>query len=122
MNKSYFVYLLNNTSNNRTYLGITNNLKRRLRQHNGEISGGAKYTSNFKGTGEWQYFLNISNLSKSEALSIERTAKNRRKGAKGITPTQKRVNILNEIIPLYSECKLNLNKEQIQINLIKKNG
>ena len=28
------------------YTGITNNLEKRLRQHNGEITGGAVYTSN----------------------------------------------------------------------------
>ena len=108
MDKCFFVYLLYNTSNNRTYLGITNNLNRRLRQHNGEISGGARYTKSFKGNGEWKYFLNISNLTKSEALSIERTAKNKRKGAKGVSPTQKRLNVLNEIIGFYKDCKLNL--------------
>ena len=37
----YIVYLLYNTCNNKTYLGITNNSRRRLRQHNGEIKGGA---------------------------------------------------------------------------------
>ena len=41
----YYVYLLINNVHNRTYLGITNNLKRRIRQHNCEIKGGAKYTS-----------------------------------------------------------------------------
>jgi structure-specific endonuclease subunit SLX1 len=38
-----YVYLLQ--SNKKTYIGATVNLKRRLRQHNREITGGAKYTS-----------------------------------------------------------------------------
>ena len=29
----------------RTYVGMTNNMRRRLRQHNGEIKGGAMYTT-----------------------------------------------------------------------------
>lgn len=39
-------YLLSNVSNKKTYVGITqeHTLDRRLRQHNGEIAGGAKYT------------------------------------------------------------------------------
>jgi predicted GIY-YIG superfamily endonuclease len=35
-----------------TYVGVTPNLRRRVRQHNGEIVGGAKYTK--KGKGTWQ--------------------------------------------------------------------
>jgi len=42
----YLVYLLVNSSNNCTYIGCTNNSIRRLRQHNGELVGGAKYTKN----------------------------------------------------------------------------
>lgn len=44
MSKSYFVYLLTSLTTRRTYVGYTVNLARRLRQHNGEIKGGAKYT------------------------------------------------------------------------------
>jgi predicted GIY-YIG superfamily endonuclease len=41
----YFVYLLASNCGKYTYVGSTNNLARRLRQHNGEIVGGAKYTT-----------------------------------------------------------------------------
>ena len=41
---SYCCYCLRSLASRRTYIGITNNLPRRLRQHNGEIKGGAKYT------------------------------------------------------------------------------
>lgn len=42
----YCVYMLKLLcrSSTRTYVGMTNDFKRRLRQHNGEIVGGAKYT------------------------------------------------------------------------------
>ena len=97
--KTYIVYLLINTSNtnNYTYLGITNNSIRRLRQHNGEIKGGAKYTHSFKGDGQWIYYLKIKNLNKSEALSIERTAKNKRKKAIGKNPI-KSVKMMSSIV------------------------
>jgi len=39
----FLVYLLKNR--NKSYIGYTNDIKRRLRQHNGEIKGGAKYTT-----------------------------------------------------------------------------
>lgn len=72
----YWVYLLNNTTNNRTYLGITNHPIRRLRQHNGELVGGARYTKMFKRDGQWVYRKRIQFGTKREALSFERTAKN----------------------------------------------
>jgi predicted GIY-YIG superfamily endonuclease len=40
----YVCYLLVSLTSKRTYVGITNNLQRRIRQHNGEIKGGAKAT------------------------------------------------------------------------------
>lgn len=103
-NNIYIIYLLINTNNNYTYLGITNNSIRRLRQHNGEIKGGAKYTNSFKGNGEWIYYLKIKNLTKSEALSIERTAKNKQKKAIGNNPLDKRLNVLLPILDKYPKC------------------
>ena len=48
-NKEWFFYIIYN--NNFTYAGVSPDPKRRLKQHNGEMSGGAKYTTS-KGT-EW---------------------------------------------------------------------
>ena len=41
---SWYCYILKSDVCNKTYIGYTNNLEQRLRQHNGEITGGAKYT------------------------------------------------------------------------------
>ena len=41
--KPYYVYIVR-CADGSLYTGITTNLTRRLRQHNGEIRGGAKYT------------------------------------------------------------------------------
>lgn len=40
----WFVYVLVSSDRRRTYVGITNDLARRLSQHNGEMPGGAKST------------------------------------------------------------------------------
>ena len=94
---NYNLYLLENTLNNRTYVGITNNLERRLRQHNGKIKGGAKYTHNFKGLGEWKYKMYISNLTKNESLSLERSVKNTKCKIKGM-PIDRRIFCINKYL------------------------
>jgi predicted GIY-YIG superfamily endonuclease len=101
---TYSMYLLQNTSNNRTYVGITNNLERRIRQHNGIIKGGAKYTHNFKGTGVWKYYMYISNLSKCDALSFERSVKNTKCSIKGLIPIDKRILCINKYLYKFPNC------------------
>lgn len=103
---NFIVYLLKNTHSKYTYLGVTNKSERRIRQHNGEIKGGAKYTKIFKKNGTWIYHVKISNLTKSEAYSIERTAKNLRKKAKGKTPMEKRLSVLLPLVEKYPHCKI----------------
>jgi predicted GIY-YIG superfamily endonuclease len=43
----YVCYVIASHDGRRTYAGCTNHLARRIRQHNREISGGAKATSGF---------------------------------------------------------------------------
>lgn len=100
MNKDYIVYLLINTTHNKTYVGITNNQTRRIRQHNGEITGGARYTTSNKGEGEWKYYGWIKSeniLEKNLALSIEKKIKIRSKKLKG-TPIERRLKAINTIL------------------------
>lgn len=55
MGSVYYCYLISNGT--RTYNGYTVDLTRRLRQHNGEIKGGAKSTAN---KGVWKYIMIIT--------------------------------------------------------------
>jgi putative endonuclease len=93
--------MLINTSHNKTYIGITNNKQRRIRQHNGEITGGAKYTTANLGFGEWIYYGWIaakeSILEKNRALSIEKKIKIRSKKLKG-TPIEIRIGAINSLL------------------------
>lgn len=76
---SYICYILRSSNPlhyNKTYVGITNNSIRRLRQHNGELSYGARYTAMIR---PLTYYIKIINLTKSKALSIERSIHNMRR-------------------------------------------
>ena len=67
-NSSAVVYLL--TNGRRTYVGATLYLDRRLRQHNGEIRGGARQTS--RGEGVWVLACKVSGFRTfNEALKFE---------------------------------------------------
>ena len=72
----YICYLLKSEICNRTYIGITNNIKKRIRQHNGEICGGAKYT---KSNRPWKVVLTVSGFtSKNQVLSFEYRVKKKK--------------------------------------------
>jgi len=98
---SYTLYLLVNNSNKYTYVGITNNPEKRLRRHNGEITGGAKYTRLNKGNGKWEYYGFILDLEKCEALSIEKKIHIHSRKTKGTTALEKRINCINNILKDY---------------------
>lgn len=92
---NWSLYLLENTYNKKTYLGVTVNIERRIRQHNGELVGGARYTSANKEEGLWILRAIVNNLTKSQALSYERIIKNKRRKGIGKTPLEKRLYLMN---------------------------
>ena len=96
--RSFCVYLLVNDKNKCTYIGMTNNMTRRLRQHNGEIVGGARYTSLKRGEGSWYYYGYVMNLSKSMALSIEKKIQKRTRKTKGSSPLDRRLNCIEQLL------------------------
>jgi predicted GIY-YIG superfamily endonuclease len=64
----WYCYLLVSADYKRTYIGATNNPDRRLRQHNGELSGGAKATAGR----EWRRLLLVAGFPDSiAALQFE---------------------------------------------------
>ena len=99
---TYVVYVLTNTSHNKTYIGITNKPTRRIRQHNGEITGGAKYTTGNKGEGQWVFYGFIKNLDKSTALKLEKKIKVRSKKVTG-TPIEKRLKAIGSLLHEHNE-------------------
>jgi predicted GIY-YIG superfamily endonuclease len=103
---NYCVYLLCHSENNCTYVGITNNLNRRCRQHNGEIKGGARYTTMKKGSGLWKVHSTIQDLTKSMALSIEKKIHLKTKKTKGSKPIDRRLSCIQEILKDYQDKQL----------------
>ena len=61
-------YCLQNSNKNKTYIGATNDFSRRIRQHNGIISGGAKSTKGDK----WNPIIHISGfIDRHQLLRFE---------------------------------------------------
>lgn len=75
----FHVYVIK--SGRRRYIGKTNDLVRRLRQHNGEISGGARAT---RGRGPWAYELIVDGFEcDSHAMQAEWRLKRERRKLRG---------------------------------------
>lgn len=77
-----------------TYVGVSNNVENRLRAHNGEIKGGAKYTTS-KGKG-WKHICLIHGFpTKIESMQFEWALKHiKPRNAGGITNRIKKLETL----------------------------
>lgn len=100
----WYCYIIRSTNpfySNLTYNGSTNNLVRRLRQHNGEIKGGAKATRN---KGPWEFYAILTGFSThSETLSCEWRIKhptNQRKRPSKYNGVEGRIRALNLVLNL----------------------
>ena len=124
-----FVYIIKGINLNKTkyYIGYTNNLFRRIKQHNGLLKGGAKATKGFT----WTYYCiftnfrdNIEGLQSEWRLKhssykrniidkinsfIEYVSNNNR-----VSPN---ANILNKKILIYSNININKSNYFIHINV-----
>lgn len=84
----YLVYLLK--SDKYSYVGMTNDFTRRLRQHNKEIKGGARYTSK---RDSWYPVLIIDGFQDMKsAMQCEWRLKRGKKGVEG------RIRYLNDYL------------------------
>ena len=96
----HFCYVLINASKRNTYVGYTVTPKKRIRQHNCEIKGGAKYTKRH-GPG-WSFALVLTSpaFDSHRALSLEWHMKphGRRSNQIFFDPMQRRIELLQKAL------------------------
>jgi structure-specific endonuclease subunit SLX1 len=99
-NRAYFVYLLasyNNDHIDATYVGATIDLDHRLRQHNGEIKGGAHATS-MRTAGSWKRYCYVTGFPTWQAaLQFEWRWKQVSRGLDG-APLKRRLRALQVLL------------------------
>lgn len=99
---TWHCYLLESTDGRRTYVGATVNPARRLRQHNGELAGGAKAT---KGRKWVRRFLVGGFKDERSALRFEWYWKyHTRTGAPGNTFMERRMHALSLLLADYPDA------------------
>ncbi len=119
---AWYCYLLRNGYPDhvrRTYCGCTNDPKRRLRQHNGELVGGAKYTTAF-GNKQWEiYALIIGFPDYRNALQCEWIIKHPDRKIKSAAKYRRpsgRITALNKVLH-YDKWTSNSLHENKDLNL-----
>ena len=112
--KKGFVYLLANATRSRTYVGATKDVARRIRQHNGEIKGGARYTKSGR---PWSIVATIEARDLktppvtdwTAALRLEWRIKHCRHGGTGKDVVERRLNKVRTVLQgdeRWRECVL----------------
>ena len=91
---TYYVYILTNWNNKVLYVGVTNNLEKRLQQHKNKIFGG--FTSKY----------NVNKLVYYETTSEIKSAISREKEIKGWLRSKKN-QLIESANPTWSDLSLN---------------
>ncbi len=96
---AYVCYILTSENSSRTYVGITNNLTRRLKQHNGECVGGAKYTKSCR---PWKVFGYISGFGDNKiwVLQFEWRLKYLSRKMSTGSPIEKRLEAISKLLSM----------------------
>jgi predicted GIY-YIG superfamily endonuclease len=83
------------SSTGRSYVGFSTNVDRRLRQHNGELQGGAKATRG----GTWTRVCTVAGFpTQQSALQFEWKWKHLTKKAKGVSAVDRRLHALEQLV------------------------
>ncbi len=69
----YYVYILQSASTGRYYIGHTNNLCRRLSEHNDVVNRNSLTTKRF--SGPWELLYTEQLMTRSEAMAREKQIK-----------------------------------------------
>ena len=83
----WYIYVLL-CADNSLYCGITKNLEKRLKQHNGELKGGAKYT---RGRGPCRFVYIKKAMNRSIASKLEYQFKQ--------LSRKNKINLINQAFP-----------------------
>lgn len=107
---NYYCYLLFSNSKNRTYIGITNNIKKRLSQHNNHKGAKATRIAN-----DWIVYKIVGIFNKQNAASFEWYWKNQLYNNKWIKTKSGLSNKINRLNNLLNEDKWkNMNEQNIE--------
>jgi predicted GIY-YIG superfamily endonuclease len=103
--KAFFVYLLVSCDKKSTYVGASVDVDHRLRQHNGELAGGARATKTKLPLGKWERVLYVSNFPTWQAaLQFEwrwkQITRKTKTGGKKTTPVVRRLIALHTLLGL----------------------
>jgi predicted GIY-YIG superfamily endonuclease len=112
MEQNHYCYILLNESCTHTYVGYTVNPAHRIRQHNGEICGGAQRTKRTT-PGKWRmaFIFECEQFDNHLALSFEwhlKEHKKKQRRSKNIDVIQRRMKMVVAALknPKFSHCEI----------------